>query len=164
MTNNRYITDRQEIAYAMNFGKFPVLSLNRENIPFSDSNYCIGSKCRVAWDRKEPRYEGMTTHGHVYLENGRYAISGFGACLKASFGYSDVMKMLEEANAPIVHRGQTVVLVEQFPSCDSCTVSVMKVSDRIDINCSTVATLVELTDEESMKWEEEYKDWKRRTY
>ncbi len=129
-----YLTDRHEIAYAINFGKFPVLTLNRENNPYKDiapeSDYCIGCKCRVAWDSKEPRYEGMTTHGKVYLENGRYAISGSGACLKASFGYTDVINMVEKAHAPVVHKGQTIILVEDFPSLKVCVVKVFNVSKK----------------------------------
>lgn len=163
-----YLTDRQEIAYAMNFGKFPVLTLNRENNPYkdiaSDSDYCIGCKCKVAWDMKEPRYEGMTTYGHVYLENGRYAISGSGACLHASFGYTDVIDMVEKAHAPIVHKGQTVILIEDFPTEKRCFVRVFNVSKRIDIHCSTVATLEKLTEEEWKEWTKNYNIWRKGRY
>ena len=163
-----FLTDRQEIAYAMNFGKFPVLTLNRENRPFADispdSDYCHGCKCRVAWDSKEPRYEGMTTHGHVYMEDGKYRISGSGACLHASFGYTDVIDMVEEAHATVVHKGQTVILIEDFPSLKICVVRVFNVSKRIDIHCSTVASLEALTEEEWKEWKNNYKNWKRRTW
>lgn len=144
----KYLTDRTEIAKAINFGKYPVLTLNRENQPYKDlyedteySDYAVGCRVRVAWDRKDPRYEGMTTHGNIYIEKGKIGISGEGACLSSSFGYTDVMKMAAEANTPIVHAGQTVVVVEEIPSKKFCTVRLMKVSDRIDIHCTTVATL-----------------------
>lgn len=163
MLEKGYLNHREEIAYAMNFGKFPVLGLNRENRPYEDDDYCIGDKCRVAWDREESRYEGMTTHGHLYMENGKYAISNSAACLSASFGYSDVMENLEEAKAQVVHRGQLVVVVESFPTKTTCTVAVMKVSDRIDIHCMTVARLERLSDEEVAEWNKEFKNWQRRT-
>ena len=141
----KYLTDRTEIAEAINFGKYPVLTLNRENRPNADicpdSDYATGCRVRVAWDRKEPRYAGMTTHGEIYIDKGKIKISGEGACLSSSFGYTDVMEMAAEANTPIVHAGQTVVVVEDFPSRKSCTVRMMKVSDRIDIHCMTVASL-----------------------
>ena len=144
----KYLTDRTEIAKAINFGKYPVLTLNRENQPYKDlyedteySDYAVGCRVRVAWDSKDPRYKGMTTHGKIYIEKGKIRISGEGACLSSIFGYTDVMEMAAEANTPIVHAGQTVVVVEEFPSKKCCTVRLMKVSDRIDIHCTTVATL-----------------------
>ena len=145
----KYLTDRTEIAMAINFDKYPVLYLNRENRPFAkdmpESDYAVGCRVRVAWDSKESRYEGMTTHGNLYIEDGRLAINREGSMLTASFGYHDVIKMQAEArNAVIVHRGQEVVVVEDWPSKKTCTVRMMKVSDRIDIHCSTVAHLEDL--------------------
>lgn len=75
----KYLTDRREIAEAINFGKYPVLTLNRENRPYAkerpDSDYATGCRVRVAWDHKDPRYAGMTTHGNLYIENGKLKIS-----------------------------------------------------------------------------------------
>lgn len=168
MMDNRYLVDRREIAYAMNFGKFPVLGLNRENRPMADispeSDYCTGDKCKVVWDREGARYEGMTTLGHVYMENGRYAISNSASCLSVHLGYSDVMECLEDAKAQTVHKGQQIVLVESYPSKNTCTVSVMKVSTHIDIHCMTVATIEQLTKEEAEEWKNEYNKWQRKTY
>lgn len=144
----KYLTDRKEIAKAINFGKYPVLVLNRENRPFADispdSDYAVGCRVRVAWDHKEPRYAGMTTQGNIYIEDGKIAISNDAAVLKAEFGYHDVMTMASEANTPLVHAGQTVVVVEDYPSNPCCTVRMMKVSDRIDIHCMTVASLEDI--------------------
>ena len=141
----RYLTDRQEIAEAMNFGKYPVLTLNRENRPFEDNDFSEGCGVRLAWDRKDSRYEGMTSSGNLYRdENGKMGISGGGAHLKESFGYMDVMEMADRANWPVIHRGQEVVVVEEWPSKRECTVRLMKVSDRIDIHCVTMAVLEEL--------------------
>lgn len=144
----RFLTDRHEIAKAINFGKYPVLTLNRENRPFADiapdSDFAKGCRVRVAWDHKDSRYEGMTTNGNIYIEDGRIAISNDSTMIKASFGYSDIMEMANEANTPIVHRGQEVVVIEEWPSKKECRVRMMKVSDRIDIHCSTVARLEDL--------------------
>ena len=74
------------------------------------------------------------------------------------------LKMLEEANAPIVHKNQLVVLIEDFPSESKCYVNVMKVSKYIDIHCSTVARLEVLTEEEVQEWEKEYKTWKKMNF
>lgn len=147
----KYLTDRQEIAEAINFGKYPVLTLNRENQPYKKdypgSDYAIGCRVRVAWDHKNPRYTGMTTHGALYIEDGKLKISGEGACLSASFGYYDVMRMAAEANVPIVHAGQKVVVVEEWPSVKKCTVRIMQVSDRVDTQCMVAASLKDIEEE-----------------
>lgn len=143
-----YLTDRHEIASAMNFGKYPVLRINMENRPFEGSRYAKGCRVRVAWDSKDRRYEGMTTHGELFLDDdGKLGITGEGACLRASFGYSDVMRMAEEANTPVVHKGQPVVVVMEIPSTKTCLVRMMKVESRIDIHCQTVCNLEDIDDE-----------------
>ena len=144
----KYLTDRQEIAEAINFGKYPVLTLDRENRPYKkerpDSDFAIGCRVRVAWDHKDPRYAGMTTHGALYIESGKLKISGEGACLSASFGYYDVMRMAAEANVPIVHKGQKVVVIEEWPSLKKCTVRIMQVADYVDTQCMVATTLKDI--------------------
>ena len=142
-----YITDRKEIGKAINFGKYPVLFINRENRPYPEyvGDYSIGCKVRVAYDHG---YEGMTTRGNLFFsnENGKdeLAISSRGSMLKASFGRSDVLNAVEWAQSPVVQKGQTVVVVEDWPSKGRCTVRMMKVPDRIDVHCITVAVLQDL--------------------
>ena len=152
-----YMTNRQEIACAMNFGKYPVLTINLENRPFEDSNYAKGCRVRVAWDHKDRRYEGMTTHGELFLdEDGKLKISGEGSMLSASFGYHDVMKMAAEANVPVVHKGQLVVVVMEIPSTKTCVVRMMKVAPRIDIYCQVVCHLDDVSDEEAAEIRKEF--------
>lgn len=147
----KFLTERTEIAKAINFSKYPVLHINLENRPYADiregSTYAVGCRVRVAWDHKNPEYEGMTTHGNLYTENGRYAISSEGGCLHADFGYHDVIEMQEEARAPVVHRGQKVIVVEDWPSKKMCRVRMMQVPDRIDILCMTVCTLKDVEED-----------------
>ena len=61
----RYLKHREQIATAINFGKYPVLRLDLSNRPAQsyapDSDFCVGDRVRVAWDK--PGYEGMTTRG-----------------------------------------------------------------------------------------------------
>ena len=141
----RYLTDRHEIAEAMNFGKYPVLTLNRENREYENSIFAEGCNVRLAWDSENPRFKGLHSDGIVYIDDdGRIGILGGGSCIKASFGYSDVMKMAERANWPVIHKGQEVVLVEEWPSKKECTVRLMKVSDRIDVHSVTMARLEDL--------------------
>lgn len=147
----KYLTDRHEIAKAMNFGKYPVLTIDRENCPLAEirpnSTFATGCRVRVAWDHKDPRYEGMTTHGELQFSDGKLQISGEGGCLHTDFGYYDVMKMVREANAPIVHAGQTVVVVEEWSSKKTCTVRLMKVG-RLNMHCQTAAVLHDIDKED----------------
>ena len=71
----KYLTDRTEIGKAINFGKYPVLFINRENRPYPDvgSDYSIGCKVRVAYDNG---MEGMTTRAQSQLWQKR--CSGYG--------------------------------------------------------------------------------------
>lgn len=143
------LTERTEIACAMNYGEYPVLTINLENRPYEGSDYARGCRVRVAWDHSDRRYAGLTTHGALYIENGRLEISGEGAMLSASFGYSDVMRLAAEANVPVVHRGQVVVVVMEMPSRQTCVVRVMRISPRINIHCQTVCHLEDLNEEEA---------------
>ena len=142
-----YITDRKEIGKAINFGKYPVLFINRENRPYPEyvGDYSIGCKVRVAYDRGP---SGLTTRGNLFFsnENGRdeLAISSRGSMLKAGFGRSDVLNAVEWAQAPVVRKGQTVGVVEDWPSEGKCSVRLMKVPDRIDVHCQTVAVLQDI--------------------
>lgn len=153
-----YLTDRHEIAAALNFGKFPVLTLNLENRPFEGRRYANGCRVRVAWDSPERRYEGMTTHGELVLdEDGTLKITGEGACLHAGFGYSDVMKQAAEANTPVVHKGQTVVVVMDLPSTKTFLVRVMQIGDHVDKHCQVVTQLHDLDDDRAAELCKEFK-------
>lgn len=145
----KYLTERREIAMAINFGKYPVLRLNLSNRPARnyapDSDFCVGDPVRVAWDK--PGHEGMTTRGKVYFSDGRYAIDQGCAVLKNTFTRNDIIEDYEWSHAPLVHAGQVVVLIIDNPDRKKCEVALMKVSEQINIHCSTVARLLELDEE-----------------
>ncbi len=145
----KYLTERREIGEAMNFGKYPVLRLNLSNRPAQsyapDSDFCLGDRVRVSWDK--PGYEGMTTRGKVYFSDGRYAISQECAILKNTFTRNDIIEDYEWSRTPLVHAGQEVVLIIDNPDRKKCEVALMKVSEHIDIHCSTVARLVDVDEE-----------------
>lgn len=152
------LIDRHEIAAAMNFGKFPVLTINLDNRPFEGRQYAKGCRVRVAWDSPERRYEGMTTHGELVKdEDGELKITGEGACLHAGFGYSDVMKLAAEANTPVVHAGQTVVVVMDAPSLKTCVVRMMQIGDRVDKHCQVVTRLHDVEDDRAAELRKEFK-------
>lgn len=143
------ITERQEIGITMNFGKYPVIGLDIDNKPNKECNsFIIGSRVRVAWDRKDPKWEGMTSVCELMVEKGKYSLSNSGCCLSANFTVYDFIEDIENANTPLVHKGQIVAVAHYSKSIGAKFIRMMKVSPRIDTQCMTVATLADLNDEE----------------
>ena len=120
------MTDRHEIAQAMNFGRYPVLHINMETPLKGYEGYFHGDKVVVLDPR--PNYPDHQERGNLYFCEGSFEVSSHGACLHADFGYHDVMEMLEWAQAPHISAGQTVVIVCDYPEARKCSVRMMKVS------------------------------------
>lgn len=148
----KMISERTEIAKALNFGKYPVLEINLDNVEEYKKNdgtterYCVGCDVKVEYQTK--RYGAMHTHGHIFFDcfdndNAleHMEISASGSCLKSDFGYSDIMKDLHWANVPTVKAGQEVVVVVRSEKSKMALVILYKVSDRVDPHCMTCATL-----------------------
>lgn len=123
----KYLTDRQEIAQAMNFGKYPVIRIDVET-PVRDG-VLQGDAVKVA--APNDRYHDNYICGRVmkFDDDDRYAIMPENVCLKSSFGYSDVVRMLGYAQAPMLHAGEVVVLIEDAPKQRAAKVRMMRVSD-----------------------------------
>ncbi len=126
----KYLTDRQEIAKAMNFGKYPVIRIDVET-PESEGVF-RGDLVKVA--APSARYPDNYIRGRVTKfddEGDRYVIMPDAVCLKSSFGYSDVVEMLGYAQAPMLHAGEEVVLIEDAPKQRAARVRMMRVSDSV---------------------------------
>lgn len=138
----KYLTDRHEIAKAMNFGKYPVLHINVETPEKGYEGFYVGDEVKVMTPTK--RYPDLYATGQLYLENGRYGVLTHGTMLKNSFDYHDVMEMLKFAQAPVLHAGEQVVVIENFPGRRRCRVHMMKVSDCVDRFVNPCCTLEEI--------------------
>lgn len=82
----KYLTDRQQIAVAMNFGKYPVLHIDRETPKEGYKDYFVGDQVKVLTPRVG--YPDMYCTGKLYWEYGRYGVLTDGTVLSGSFGYS----------------------------------------------------------------------------
>ena len=144
----KYLTDRSQIAVAMNFGKYPVLYIDLDNkiydTPEHPSDFCVGSKCKLDWEHKDRAYEGMSARCTLCYSEGRYTLNQEGCCLHNCFGRSDVLEMVEWACVPMLRCGQTVIVVEDYTKQKMCKVRVMKVAEHKNIHCSTVTELVDV--------------------
>lgn len=147
----KILTKREEIAKALNFGKYPVLTIDIQNCVEGYEGLYHGSDVRVACK--------TLSHGTLYAhctlsfckdENGDgfkdFSLTQGGVCLKSSFGYSDIMDMAKWANTPIVHAGQEVVVILNLPNIKCALVKIMKVSSHTDLHCMTVATIDDIED------------------
>lgn len=126
----KYLTGRQEIAQAMNFGKYPVIRIDVET-PASEGVF-RGDLIKVA--APSVRYPDNYIRGRVTKfddEGDRYVIMPDAVCLKESFGYSDVVEMLGYAQAPMLHAGETVVVIEDAPKQRKARVRMMRVSESV---------------------------------
>lgn len=142
----KYLTERTEIAKAMNFGKYPVLYIDMDAKKYEGSDYCQGCRVRVHWGSQTERYKDMYSTGNLYYCDGKFAISNDATCLSADFGRGDVIGMYQQANTPMIHKGDTVVIVMDFSKQKMCKVALMKMPDRIDKFCQTLAVLKEMED------------------
>lgn len=125
----KYLTDRQEIAKAMNFGKYPVIRIDVET-PVRDGAL-QGDMVKVA--APNARYPDNYIRGRVmkFDDDDRYVIMPENVCLKSDFGYGDVIESLGWAQAPMLHAGEAVVVVEDAPERRMCMVRMMRVSNSV---------------------------------
>ena len=140
----KYLTDRQIIAKAMNFGKYPVLHIDRETPKNGYEGFFEGDLVKVM--TPSPRHPDLYEVGNLYYCDGRYAISAHMIGLHADFGYSDVIEQLKTAQAPVVHKGDVVVVIEDYPKVRTCAVRVMKV-EHVTSFTYPCATLTDVDDD-----------------
>lgn len=136
-----YLTDRQQIAKAMNFGKYPVLYINRETPKQGYDGLYEGDAVKTA--TPSSNYPDSHERGNLIFADGKYEITGIGSCLHSDFGRSDVLESYQWAKAQTVHRGDHVVIVEDYPKIGMVKVHVMRVS-HVTKFCQTAATLKEV--------------------
>lgn len=128
----KYLTDRQEIAQAMNFGKYPVVRINVETPKAGWDDVFEGDLVKVASPtRRDPNSYIRAKLAKYPDDGGRYAIMPDSVCLHSSFGYGDVIEMLGYAQAPMLHAGEMVVVIEDAPTQRLVKVRMMKVSDKV---------------------------------
>lgn len=103
------LTEREEIAQALNFGKYPVLKIDLSEC---DEYGLKGSVCRV--DQGEFR-DGSKYYKRselrVYSDERKLAFGSHGCCLSAQLSYIDLMEYIETAMSPIVKPDSEFVVV-----------------------------------------------------
>lgn len=101
----KILTERRDIAKALNFGKYPVLSYNVDTKE--------GSKARVV---KKTRNHGDLLYkcnlrcGMQTEDDGVYYLSTKPTMMSSSYPLSDVLEDVEYANAPIIEPNSDVAI------------------------------------------------------
>ena len=150
----KFLTDRREIAEEMNIKRTPVITMDISKCMDGYDDCYKGSKVLVATPTK--RYPDSTRRCTAKMfgdESGnenhdkpwtykRIHLTCPGAFMSDSFGYHDVMEMVEWSNCRILQGGQEVLVV--FDTGINCYIRKMKVSERVDGTCYTVAMLKDI--------------------
>ncbi len=153
-TAGNIIYGRQGWAYICNSLKFAVLKADMCKEQEYDDFKTFG-KVRVAKPYKNRELLG---DGVLEVENGRWTIGGHGCCIKAGFGHSDMMKLIEAANTPLVRKDDVVAIAIYSNDIEFAELMLFKVKN-IDLNCTVMATLIPLTDEEMQEVVKDANDW-----
>lgn len=145
-TKNNSIGGRQGWAYVCNSGEIPVLKADLDKKQEYDDYKTYGT-VRIVWDyRNHEHYKATKLAWNACHGEARWELSSGGCCLSGSFGLSDALEMIEETQTPIVRAGQIVAIASY--SSQTAYLQLYRVSDRVDINCQTVASFNPLTDED----------------
>lgn len=130
------LTERTEIAKAINFGKYPVIKID---ISDRDDYGIKGTKVRID--------NGTFSSGEKYFVNAEIraydddkhlTTTAFGSSLKKTISYGDYIEMVEYANAPIIKPNQEIVIfLYNSITKDIYTPMIIKTGNRVDANCVT---------------------------
>lgn len=138
----KFLTDRTEIATAINFKRYPVVSIDRAK---TDEYGIIGAPVCIDngfFSDGTPYFIDATLR--AYKDDGRLKFTSHGFGIKSDFGYSDMVKMLKYANAPVVKPGQEIlVCVIDSKEGLAWPPVLLKTGDRVAQFCTTPLTLEE---------------------
>lgn len=99
------LTNRQEIAKAMNFGKYPVIEID---VSKKTEYGFVGTKINIKSQRFELPVRATLT---AYKDTKILTTSGENICVKAQYDYNDFINNLEYANAPTIEADQDILVV-----------------------------------------------------
>lgn len=138
----KFLTDRHEIAEAINIKRTPVITINVKECINGYENCYAGSRLLVSTPSKRypDHYTRCTVkmygdgvnedkHATPWLYN-RIGLYPESACLTDSFGYRDVIEMAEWSEARCVKGGDEVLVV--FDCGNVCYIRKMRIGKRVD--------------------------------
>lgn len=131
----KLLTERKELAQAINFGRYPVLYID-----LADTDDYGLKGCRVRIDAGtfrtgDPYIIDATLR--VYNDEKKLTTFSSGSCLHADFTYHDYKEMVDNAVAPLIHPDEDVV-VAVYDSKDRRCFAAMLVhtADHVSRGCT----------------------------
>lgn len=136
------IGGRQGWAYIYNTHEIPILKADMIAGKTEFDNYYSFNTVNVKYTRKGDTR--ITDGTLVRDEDNKWKITSGGCCISASFTYNDAMKMIENANAPIIEEGKVVAIARHDDKC--VALDLFKVG-KVDPHCIVVCELIPLIDD-----------------
>lgn len=102
------LTKLKDIASALNFGNYPVLSIDIANW---DEYGLVGSDCRIdmgKFSSGEKWYQEATLR--VFCDEKKLTFTSPGCCLSSTYSYWDFVKDVKIASAPIVKPNREIAV------------------------------------------------------
>ena len=134
-TLTNIITDRTEMAQALNFGKYKVLQLDLDTNKGSRAGTTYASR-----NHGEMRATGELRSGYEKKNDGILYISNDSTMLSATYSVDDFILDAEKANAPKIYKGDEVAVLCYSKKNDIAFVRLV-VAVGIDPHCSVLMML-----------------------
>jgi hypothetical protein len=132
------MTDRKEMAQALNFGKYPVLTYDLDN---EKGSKAIATKKSINYGMMRYRctlYRGLHTEG-----DGQFYLLTHASMLSATVGVGDWLESAEFANAPVIESNQEVAILIYSKKRNYAEVQIVK-SGKVDPTYSTATQFTEV--------------------
>ena len=122
----KYLTERNEIAEALNLRKYPVVRINMETPKSGWDSLYEGDYVMVKTGKEDDVFS--YTRGYIlYTDTEGYYINPAPIFLVDQYTYSDVIEMVRFSNAPTLNPNDTIVLGEEYPRQKKLKMRMMKV-------------------------------------
>lgn len=135
----KLLRERQEIAMAINFRKYPVLKIDLADADNYGLKGCKVSIAAGTFSNGLPR----TVHAElrVYNDEKKLTTTFYGTMISNSFGYGDYTKIIENAQAPLIGPDQDVVIaIYDSRYKTAFAPMIVHTGNRVDPTCSTPLT------------------------
>lgn len=132
--NKVILTERTDIAKALNFGKYPVLTFDVDN-----------DKGSLAVVTKESgRFGNMRSKCTLYRgkqtrDDGIFYLLTHATMLKSHYNVDDYLENAEFANAPVINEGEEVAILVYSKLNNTCFVQIVK-AGKVDPSYATAVT------------------------
>ena len=128
------LTDRKDIAQALNFGKYPVLSFNLD----SDKG-CSAVVLENTRNHGILRKGCSLYRGKITKDDGIFYLLTNPTIMSANISVNDYLKRVELANAPVINEGDVVAILIHSKLLNSVQVELVK-AGKVTADYATAVT------------------------